>query len=77
MKKVLPDLIFGPNISLLCAVDYNALQFYDIILAPFAESIGPAAIAGGQWQEQLFRCHFCPSILYCSEKRGLIQWLIS
>lgn len=45
MKKVLPDLKSGPNISLLCAVDYNALQFYDIILAPFAESIGPAAIS--------------------------------
>ena len=43
-KKVFPDLKSGPNISLLCAVDCNALQFYDIILAPFAESIWLAAI---------------------------------
>ena len=41
---MLPDLKSGPNISLLCAVYYNALQFYDIILAPFSVSIGLAAI---------------------------------
>ena len=41
---MLPDLKSGPNISLLCAVDYNALQFYDIILAPFAVSIWLASI---------------------------------
>lgn len=40
---MLPNPEFGPNISRLCAVDCNALQFYDIILAPFAESIWLAA----------------------------------
>ena len=41
---MLPDLESGPNIGRLCAVDYNTLQFYDIILAPFAVSIGLAAL---------------------------------
>ncbi len=43
-RRAVPDLKFGPNISLLCAVDCNALQFYDIILAPIAESVWLAAI---------------------------------
>jgi len=34
-----------PNNCRLCTVDYYTLQFYDIILAPLAASIGLAAFS--------------------------------
>ena len=37
-----PGPLFCPMICRLCTVDLNTLQFYDIIVAPFAKSIGLA-----------------------------------